>query len=165
MIITIRNAKESDKDTLFDMRQNIALQHMLMAYPEARTTKPPSEWLQCRLANENDLFQVVSIKTTDQCIGFIQMMNIHNIARHGYFAIAIHPDYQNMGYGKKALSHLICIAKNRHKLYKLILNVLASNSPAIHLYTKFGFEAVGVYKKHYLLKEFRHDVLIMEKIL
>lgn len=165
MKVLLRNFKECDTDILFAIRRNSTLQHMLMAYPEASTTKNPEEWLKSHTTNINNFFQVISLQDTNQCIGFVQIVDIHNIAKYGYFAIAIHQDFQNKGYGHHALSQLINVAKKELLLYKLILNVLVKNTAAIKLYTKYDFHTVGVYKNHYPVHELRHDVLIMEKIL
>lgn len=55
-----------------------------------------------------------------------------------WLGIVILKEYQNMGYGKKIMEHLISVA--REKSIKLInLSVYKNNESAIRLYEKFNF--------------------------
>jgi putative acetyltransferase len=53
--------------------------------------------------------------------------------------ITVHDNYQNIGIGSELINHLLNISKKK-KLKKVWLNVRPSNKPAIHVYTKAGFE-------------------------
>ncbi len=62
--------------------------------------------------------------------------------------IAVHPDYQGMKIGSRILENLLNEAKNRGES-QLTLEVRESNTKAIKLYTKYGFEIVGTRKNYY----------------
>ena len=62
--------------------------------------------------------------------------------------LAVEPSLYRQGYGEKLLSHLIHIAKSK-KAETLYLEVRASNTAAIELYKKAGFEESGRRKNYY----------------
>lgn len=62
--------------------------------------------------------------------------------------VAVSPHYRKKGYGKA----LVCAAKEKtgeKRVEKIFLEVRVSNTPAISLYTKMGFENLGVRKNFY----------------
>jgi RimJ/RimL family protein N-acetyltransferase len=64
--------------------------------------------------------------------------------------IAVHDEYQNKGIGTALLKHLLNIAKMK-KLRKVWLEVHTSNSIAIHVYKKVGFQIEGKLIKERLI--------------
>lgn len=79
-------------------------------------------------------------------IGFTVIWVIIDEAHIG--TIAIHPDYQNYGIGKKFLS-FICLKLLDENIQKIFLEVRKSNHSAISLYEKFGFVIDGERKRYY----------------
>ena len=71
--------------------------------------------------------------------------------------IAIHPDYQNQGFGTFLLSEIL---KEDKGLEYAILEVRESNLPAIHLYEKFGFTKISKRYRYYSNGE---NAIIMRK--
>ncbi len=71
--------------------------------------------------------------------------------------IAVLPEFQGRGIGKKILSEIIKIAKRRGAK-SMIFEVRVSNVPALHIYQKFGFKIVGRIKRYYMSGE---DALTM----
>jgi ribosomal-protein-alanine N-acetyltransferase len=61
--------------------------------------------------------------------------------------IAIHPGYQNRGFGRQYLA-FICKQLISENITRIFLEVRQSNDAAIHLYQKFGFTIDGE-RKHY----------------
>ena len=76
--------------------------------------------------------------------------------------IATHPDHRRQGLAAGVLSALLEEARERG-LLSLTLEVRASNQPAIALYQKFGFSAVGRRARFYTHPT--EDALIMQCIL
>lgn len=79
-------------------------------------------------------------------IGFTVVWVVIDEAHIG--TIAIHPDYQNYGIGKKFLS-FICLKLLNENIQKIFLEVRKSNHSAISLYKKFGFVIDGERKRYY----------------
>lgn len=74
--------------------------------------------------------------------------------------LCVKKEYQGQGLGKMLLQHLIDVAKD-HKAEVLLLEVRPSNTTAVHLYHKYGFNEVGTRQGYYPAKEGREDALIM----
>ena len=87
-------------------------------------------------------------------------MGISKICGEGYVTnIAVLPEYRRLGTGKKILKHVINVSKD--ELEFISLEVRVSNTPAILLYEKFGFENVGIRKRFYTHPD--EDAMIMTK--
>lgn len=63
-------------------------------------------------------------------------------------SISVAPQYYRQGFGEKLLNHLIHIAKSK-KAETLYLEVRESNSAAIELYKKKGFQEIGMRRDYY----------------
>ena len=74
--------------------------------------------------------------------------------------IAVHPDHRRKGYGAAITRALLRHAKDV-RLDSVSLEVRASNTPAIALYQKLGFEQIGLRKNYY--RNPREDALILRK--
>ena len=74
--------------------------------------------------------------------------------------VAVHPDRRRQGIAENLITHLIQELKNRGS-HALMLEVRASNAPAIALYEKLGFRQVGLRKNYY--RNPKEDALILRK--
>ena len=64
--------------------------------------------------------------------------------RHAaYLGMAVRDDYQGKGIGKRLMEAVLEIADRWLDLERIELHVFADNTPAIHLYEKFGFVKEG----------------------
>lgn len=87
-------------------------------------------------------------------------MGISKIAGEGYVTnIAVLPEYRRLGIGKKILQYAIDNSKD--ELEFISLEVRSSNTAAISLYEKLGFESVGIRKRFYINPT--EDAIIMTK--
>lgn len=71
--------------------------------------------------------------------------------------LAVLPEFQGRGIGKRLLVEMIQRAKLRGAS-SMILEVRVSNVPALHIYQKFGFKIIGRMKRYYASGE---DALTM----
>ena len=74
--------------------------------------------------------------------------------------VAVHPDWRRQGIAENLITHLIQELKKRGS-HALMLEVRASNTPAIALYEKLGFQQVGLRKNYY--RNPKEDALILRK--
>lgn len=72
--------------------------------------------------------------------------------------IAVDPDCRGQGIGDALMREMLCQAKNRG-VQEVFLEVRVSNTPAIGLYQKYGFEQIGVRKGYY--EEPKEDAHLM----
>ena len=74
--------------------------------------------------------------------------------------VAVHPDHRRKGIAESLIGCLVTELKNRGS-HALMLEVRASNAPAIALYEKLGFRQVGLRKNYY--RNPKEDALILRK--
>ena len=74
--------------------------------------------------------------------------------------VAVHPDYRRQGIAESLINYLVKDLKARGS-HALMLEVRASNDPAIALYEKLGFCQVGRRKNYY--RNPKEDALILRK--
>ena len=74
--------------------------------------------------------------------------------------VAVHPDYRRQGIAENLINTLVAELKKRG-CHALLLEVRASNTPAITLYEKLGFAQVGCRKNYY--RNPKEDALILRK--
>ena len=70
--------------------------------------------------------------------------------------IAIHPDYQRMGYGRQ----LLHACEERLKTPNVRLTVRMSNHAAVSLYRQEGYQTIDIWKRYY---DDGEDGIVMEK--
>ncbi len=75
--------------------------------------------------------------------------------------IAVHPEYRRCGLGGEILRLLTDVSRE-HSMESITLEVRVSNTPAIELYKKYGFEECGLRKRYYKDNE---DALLMTKVI
>ncbi|MBE6571912.1 MAG: ribosomal-protein-alanine N-acetyltransferase [Ruminococcaceae bacterium] len=109
---------------------------------------------------ENPLCIMFAAKDGDIICGYI---GLYIIADECDIAnVAVVPEFRNRGIAKNLIAYATEYAREK-SVGKMMLEVRASNTPAISLYKKFGFEEVGIRKNYYTQP--KEDALLMDKIL
>ena len=142
MIITEMNASH--------VSQIAALEEICFADPwseQSIASELKSAWSYWLVAQEAD--RVVGYVGSQSAIDEADIMNV-----------AVHPDYRRQGIAEKLINSLVEELKNRG-IHALLLEVRASNAPAIALYEKLGFQQVGLRKNYY--RNPKEDARILRK--
>jgi len=76
--------------------------------------------------------------------------------------LCVSPQYQRQGYGQRILKHLLTVAQTKN-VDTVFLEVRNSNSAALNLYLKQGFNQIAVRKNYYPLpnNKNKEDALIL----
>ena len=74
--------------------------------------------------------------------------------------IAIDARYQRLGLGYKLLEEMMVLAR-RHDMQRMVLEVRASNTAAINLYRRAGFDDIGLRRDYYPAENGREDAILM----
>lgn len=82
----------------------------------------------------------------------------------GLFSIYITRTQRGQGIGTRLLDEVIRTAR-QEGYRKIVLRALPFNERGIALYSKFGFERVGIHRKHGWLEDRWVDILVMELLL
>ena len=98
----------------------------------------------------------------DTLIGFAALHTIEWNNQAGMLAIGIgDPAYRGKGYGSDALRLLLRYAFGELNLYRVGLDVIASNEPAIRAYERVGFQREGAWRAAVLRDGRRWDRIQM----
>jgi ribosomal-protein-alanine N-acetyltransferase len=101
--------------------------------------------------------KALELLCTESAIGFVLMDGARAAAYGGMMCvagegqitnIATSPDYRRQGLAQQAMGALVAAARERG-LCEISLEVRESNIPAISLYEKFGFAAMGKRPRFY----------------
>jgi RimJ/RimL family protein N-acetyltransferase len=163
--VHLRAPHEKDFVVLASLRRDHDIQHALLAYPPHDTSKiGMRDWVTRRMAEPGGTFLII-VDANDRVKGFVQIFEAHLRGRYGKLGIAIVEEARGQGTGKAALRLLLAYARKVLGLRKLLLEVRADNSQAIHLYKASGFRKVGILRAHYDDGKRRHDTILMERML
>lgn len=111
--------------------------------------------------------------TQNHCVGWVIEIDKHVI---GFIIIAMSTEEchilnlcvehvsQRQGWGKKLLEHALSYAKEK-RISIVYLEVRQTNTRAIDLYTKMGFQVVGERKGYYPTVSGREDALVLARVL
>ncbi len=163
-LVTLRLPREADIEELAALRNDLATQYSLLAYPKPNSNGDVCRWIERRTSDANALFFVIA-DANDVAGGFAQIVGIDAVSRHGSFGIAIAERLRGRGYGRAGLRATIAAAEADGRLGKLVLYVAADHANARSLYGSEHFREVGVFRRHYRGPKRWHDVVAMERLL
>jgi RimJ/RimL family protein N-acetyltransferase len=163
----LRPAAPGDAVALVALREDHALQHLLMANPEGKTAQSAvalanaQNWISRR--ESVGWFRVID--AGEGGVGFVQIADIHHKNRYGWLGIALLPSCRGNGIGALAMAAAERAAVAELGLRKLLLQVRADNLNALALYDRAGWRRVGILAAHYDDGTTLHDAVIYEKAL
>ena len=98
----------------------------------------------------------------ERLIGFIALHTIEWNNRTSELSIGIgEPEYRGKGYGTDALQLVLRYAFHELNLYRVGLDVISNNTPAIRAYRRVGFRQEGIVRGAVLRDGRRHDRILM----
>lgn len=103
----------------------------------------------------------VTAKQEEQVVGYCGMYC--SFEEGEITNVAVLPEAQNLGIGKKIISGLLRAAQEKN-ISRIVLEVRVSNLPAIRLYEGFGFQKAGIRKGFYEKPREDAAIMILEQI-
>ena len=145
-LVTIRTAQPNDAPAI--------LEHVHAIFAEGEfvlstlddfhmTEEQEAEWLQI---NRDDPGKLVIVAESEGKI--IGLLDFHSegrkrVVHHGEFGMSVNKAWRDKGVGRALLQVLIAWAEQHPVLEKVCLQVFATNTGAIALYTSLGFKEEG----------------------
>ncbi len=106
------------------------------------------EWYNNYMKNRSNNIRCAIVDEEDKILGLVSILSINYVNQTGILNIMIgNSDNYNKGIGTFAIKKILNHAFMNLNLRRIELSVLESNSRAIHVYEKIGFEKEGIKKK------------------
>jgi len=156
--ITIRKAEVKDAPCVVEAEREIAQEPgYFCSQPSELDEKAVIQTIQ----SSQSIYLVAEHER--QIIGhaFLESYTLQSLRHVADLNIVVHLGWQKKGIGTKLLKQIILWAKNSGVLEKIQLNVRASNTTAISLYKKIGFQEEGRLKNRLKIKDLYIDDIIM----
>lgn len=126
------------------------------------TLEQEVEFIKKISVDDNMLMIVGIINDEIVSLSHIGSSNRKRIAHNSEISISVKKEYWRNGIATVVMEELIKFA-NQHSIIKNVsLAVKASNSNAIALYEKFGFEKVGMHKNYFNVNGIFDDEILMD---
>lgn len=125
---------------------------------------PWSPKLLSECLKQNYHFEVLENQQTGAIVGYSIAQNVYDELH--LLNIAVDPDYQNTGFGRRLMASLVQYA-NQIGMAAILLEVRTSNIGAIHLYESMEFERIGLRPNYYPIQHSneREDAILMQRML
>lgn len=154
MSIVIEKANYKDADAI--------LQYMRQIGGETDNLTFGSEGFSCTVEEEADHIKQLEnshddvmfvAKDNGKIIGDASLSRLPRRMKHrGELGVAVVQEYWNRSIGSQLMREVINFAKENH--FEIIeLQVRSDNTPAIHLYEKFGFQKIGTHPSFFKIGE------------
>lgn len=158
MNITIRKAEIKDVSCIIEAEREIAQEP---GYFCSQPSELDEKAVEQSILSPQSIYLVAEHE--GQVVGhtFLEPYTLQSLRHVADLNIAVHLGWQNKGIETKLLESIIEWAKNSSMLEKIQLNVRASNTAAISLYKKMGFEEEGRLKNRVKIKDLYIDDIIM----
>jgi [ribosomal protein S5]-alanine N-acetyltransferase len=141
----LRPLESSDLDALHVMRNDRSNTLLLGGFSTGYSHADLEAWLSTHRNRRDEVLWAIASKPDDVCIGHVGLYQIDHRIRKSSFGILLGDrDYQGRGIGKEASVAVITYGFHELNLHKVWLSVLATNTRALALYRKLGFQQDGV---------------------
>lgn len=107
----------------------------------------------------------ICLNESNSTIGLIDLFDFDPKNNRAGIGILIqNTSDRNKGVGSEALDLLICYAFQQLQLHQLYANIGEDNQASLHLFTKFGFEKIGIKKQWNKVNNVYKDELLFQLI-
>lgn len=147
--ILLRALEPEDIDFLYQIENDMSLWEL------SHTQTPYSKWvLKSYLENAHqDIYEAKQLRlaivyqSTQQLIGLIDLFDFDPKNCRAGLGIIIQETFREKGIGREALQIITNYAFSQLHLHQIYVNIGSNNEASLNLFTKFGFEKIGIKKQ------------------
>lgn len=157
--INIQPITVEDFESFHACLDSVARERKFLGYVQAPSLKKTRDWLQAEM--EEGAIRLVALDDT-RVVGWCDIAVSRNegFTHAGRLGMGILREYRGQRLGSRLLEAALSSAKEGG-LERVGLDVFASNTPAIKLYEKFGFQHEGRKRKARKLDGVYDDIILM----
>ncbi len=158
--VFLRALEPEDLDFIFEIENDETIWNV------SNTITPYSKFL-IRQYLENahqDIYEAKQLRlaicknNTSKAIGLIDLFDFDPTNNRAGIGIIIQENLErNLGYGSESLALMINYSFLKLNLHQLFANINPQNSASVKLFTKFGFQNIGIKKNWNLVQGEYHD--------
>ena len=142
--VTIRRFKPEDLDMVIYINRTCLPENYTPGFFLEHYNKYPEAFL---VAEVDEALAGYVMSRVEWGLGHV----LRGILKRGHIvSIAVLPEYRRRGIGSDLLRGAMDALKNVYGCKEVYLEVRVSNTPAISLYNKFGFQKVKIIRGYYL---------------
>jgi L-amino acid N-acyltransferase YncA len=163
MTVTIRAAEAADAEAIAAIHNQGIVDRIATLDTSLRTPAGTHEWL----AGREPRHPVIVAEVNGTVVGWASLNRFNSRSAYDHvadFSVYVERAWRGRGVGGRLLERLIATAREIG-FHKMVLSALARNAAGVGLYTKAGFDRVGIYREMGQLDGEWVDVVIMEKLL
>jgi RimJ/RimL family protein N-acetyltransferase len=145
--IWLRAFEAYDVDALYQFRNAHSVVMNLGGFSKGYSRRSVAEWIDAHSNRTDEVLWAIALKDSDRCIGHVGLYGLDHRVRKAEFGIAIEESQWRKGFGLRATKAVLEYGFNELNLNKIHLTVLATNTPAVMLYERMGFQKDGVLRE------------------
>ena len=163
--VALRPWASRDLAVLAPLRNDVALQQLLLSTPRPNPEHRVEAWVRARSEDPQGAFFVVAAAEGDGCLGFAQLTHLDPWNGTAELGLCLSGEHRGRGFGAEALGLVEGYAASVLGVRKLMLSVRADNARARRLYERAGYRVAGCWSAHFFAGGAFHDVELREKLL
>ncbi|MEJ8800955.1 GNAT family N-acetyltransferase [Pontibacter sp. H249] len=161
----LRALEPTDLEFLYTLENDVSVWHV------GNTLTPYSKFVLEQYL-ENAALDIYTIKqlrlvicnTHSEAVGAVDLYDFDPMHRRAGVGIAIAPGHRKNGHASDALQLLLNYCQHTLQLHQLFCSVTASNLKSINLFTKAGFQSIGIRKDWLRTPDGWEDVVEFQKM-
>ncbi len=160
--VTLAVPQPEDFDEISDWYTDADFMRRMDTAPARPLSGEDLERTYRNLDRNTEFYFHVRSSDDDRLLGFVTLYNIEWTNQIAQLAIAIgDPSDRGQGYGTETLNLMLNYGFNELNLYKVCLDVIATNQSAIAVYQNSGFEFEGTNVRAVMRDGHRYDLYHM----
>lgn len=161
----LRELERKDLERINQWRSDPELIALLTATFRYINQEVDQRWYESYMASRGSCVRCAITDEDDRLVGLVSLMNIDSVNRSASLRIMIgEAQYRGKGAGTFAVREIVNHAFNNLNLRRIELNLLATNTRALHVYEKCGFRQEGT-KRQAVYKNGNYVDLILMALL
>ncbi|MDW8750676.1 GNAT family N-acetyltransferase [Streptococcus suis] len=119
------------------------LQVQLAPQDQRRVASVEYSLAQAWLYKDNRELYPYAVLSGQKVVGFV-LLSIKEDKNYYVWRLIIDKEYQNRGYGKEVIRHILSLAKEDSSCQKVSVNYVIGNHKMRYILEKLGFQSVGL---------------------
>lgn len=167
-VVGLRRPEPVDGPFYWQMRNNLALVSSVMGFRLGVSGQTIDAWIARGGGVEGDdlMLTAVLVPEAHRPLGYVKAYRVDRFSRHAWIGLCLFNEEDAAhGYGRRMLTQACDYLRDHVAIRKISLDLLATNTRALSLYTRLGFVEEGRMTSQYYTGGRFEDVMILSRFL